>query len=53
MLNYADTPELQQRCLDMVKEAADMRFSYTKALYENYVKPDLGDWVEEPVAAMA
>ena len=28
-----------------------MRFTYTKTLYEYYVKPDLGDWVEEPVAA--
>jgi len=51
VLNYADTPELQQRCLDMVKEAADMRFTYTKTLYEYYVKPDLGEWAEEPVPA--
>ena len=47
VLNYADTPELQRRCIDMVKEAADMRFTYTKTLYE-YYEADLGDWVEEP-----
>jgi pyrroloquinoline-quinone synthase len=52
VLNYADTPELQQRCIDMVKEAADMRFTYTKTLYDYYVKPDLGEWVEEPVGAL-
>ena len=47
VLKYADTPELQQRCLLFVREAADMRFAYTKALYETYVGPDLGAWVEE------
>lgn len=50
VLKYADTPELQQRCLYMVREAADMRFTYTKNLYETYVKPDLGEWVEELAA---
>ena len=47
VLKYADSPELQQRCLHFVREAADMRFAYTKALYETYVEPDLGAWVEE------
>lgn len=47
VLKYADTPELQERCLAAVREAADMRFAYTKALYETYVMPDLGPWVEE------
>jgi pyrroloquinoline-quinone synthase len=54
VLKYADTPELQQRCVEAVREAADMRFFYTKQLYENYVKPDLGEWVEpatEPALA--
>jgi hypothetical protein len=37
----------------MVREAADMRFAYTKALYDTYVKPDLGEWVEEPASAVA
>ncbi len=47
VLRYADTPQLQERCLDIVREAADMRFAYTKALYTAYVEPDLGVWVEE------
>lgn len=47
VLKYADTPKLQQRCIAAVREAADMRFTYTKTLYETYVKPDLGEWVEE------
>ena len=54
VLKYADTPELQQRCITAVREAADMRFFYTKQLYETYVKPDLGEWVEpveEPALA--
>jgi pyrroloquinoline-quinone synthase len=45
VMKYADTPELQQRCLDVVRDGADMRFAYTKALYDTYVKPDLGEWV--------
>jgi pyrroloquinoline-quinone synthase len=48
VLKYADTPELQQRCIEAVREAADMRFFYTKQIYETYVKPDLGEWVETP-----
>lgn len=40
VLNYADTPELQEECLEAVRDAADMRFSYTKALYDYYVKAD-------------
>jgi pyrroloquinoline-quinone synthase len=51
VLKYADTPELQRRCIEIVKEAANMRFFYTKQLYENYVKADLGEWVEEPALA--
>ncbi|MGH3451396.1 MAG: TenA family transcriptional regulator [Haloechinothrix sp.] len=43
VLDHADTPELQQRCLDFCRWGADMRFSYTQALYDYYVKPDLGD----------
>ena len=38
VLRHADTPELQQDCLEAVRDAADMRFSYTKALYDYYVK---------------
>ena len=39
VLNHADTPELQEECLEVVRDAADMRFSYTRALYDYYVKP--------------
>jgi pyrroloquinoline-quinone synthase len=48
VMKYADTPELQQRCIEIVKEAANMRFHYTKSLYDTYVKPDLGEWIEAP-----
>jgi pyrroloquinoline-quinone synthase len=42
VLECADTPELQQRCLQYVRWGAEMRFSYTRALYDTYVAPDLG-----------
>ncbi|HEX6568117.1 MAG TPA: iron-containing redox enzyme family protein [Acidimicrobiales bacterium] len=48
VLKHASTPDLQQRCIEVVRDGADMRFAYTKALYDTYVKPDLGDWHEEP-----
>lgn len=38
VLNQANTPELQHACLEAVRDAADMRFSYTKALYDYYVR---------------
>jgi pyrroloquinoline-quinone synthase len=41
VLDHADTPALQQECLQVVREAAEMRFSYTKALFDTYVAPDL------------
>ncbi|OLT40720.1 aldehyde dehydrogenase [Saccharomonospora sp. CUA-673] len=41
VLDHADTPALQQRCLKFVRWGAEMRFSYTKALYDTYVAPDL------------
>lgn len=41
VLNHADTPELQQRCLRLVRWGAEMRFSYTRALYDTYVAPSL------------
>ena len=40
VLDHCDTPELQQRALQLVRHGADMRFSYTKALYDTYVAPD-------------
>jgi pyrroloquinoline-quinone synthase len=41
VLDYADTPELQQRCIQICREGAEMRFSYTKSLYDTYVAEDL------------
>lgn len=41
VLDHADTPQLQQRCLQLVRWGAEMRFSYTKGLYDYYVAPDL------------
>jgi pyrroloquinoline-quinone synthase len=41
VLDHADTPQLQQRCLQFVRWGAEMRFSYTKALYDYYVAPDM------------
>ncbi|WP_346008096.1 iron-containing redox enzyme family protein [Janibacter terrae] len=41
VLEGADTPELQQRCLEAVRIGAEMRFSYTKSLYDSYVAEDL------------
>ena len=41
VLKHADTPELQQACLEAVRDAADMRFSYTKAVFDYYVKDSL------------
>jgi pyrroloquinoline-quinone synthase len=43
VLDGADTPAMQQRCLQFVRWGAEMRFSYTKALYDYYVAPDLQD----------
>jgi pyrroloquinoline-quinone synthase len=41
VLDHADTPELQEECLKMVRWGAGMRYAYTQALYDYYVKPDL------------
>jgi pyrroloquinoline-quinone synthase len=41
VLECANTPELQQRCLQFVRWGAEMRFAYTRALYDTYVAPDL------------
>lgn len=41
VLDHADTPELQQQCLQLVHWAAGMRFSYTQALYDYYVAPEM------------
>jgi pyrroloquinoline-quinone synthase len=46
VLDHCDTVELQQRALQLVRHGAEMRFAYTKALYDTYVAPD-----RDPVAA--
>jgi pyrroloquinoline-quinone synthase len=51
VLKYADTPELQQRCLQLVRHGAEARFSYTKALYDTYVAPEAP--VSNPEPALA
>ena len=51
VLDYADTPELQQRCLQLVRHGAEARFAYTKALYDTYVAPEAD--VENPEPALA
>jgi pyrroloquinoline-quinone synthase len=40
VLRHANTPELQRRCLQLVRHGAEARFAYTKALYDTYVAPD-------------
>jgi pyrroloquinoline-quinone synthase len=37
VLEHADTPELQQRCLRICEIGAEMRLLYTTALYNDYV----------------
>ncbi len=51
VLEHADTPELQQRSLQLVRHGAEARFAYTKALYDTYVSPD--EEVENPEPALA
>lgn len=41
VLDYATTPELQQRCLEIVRTGAKMRRSYMESLYRTYVQADL------------
>jgi len=51
VLEHADTAELQQRSLQLVRHGAEARFAYTKALYDTYVSPD--EDVENPAPALA
>ena len=51
VLKYADTPELQQRSLQIVRHGAEMRYSYTKALYDTYVAPEAPVANPEPALA--
>lgn len=46
VLEHANTPELQQRCIDIVRIGADMRRSYTDALWREYLEKDIGSLVE-------
>lgn len=41
VLEYADTPELQKRCLKICEIGAQMRLLYTTALYTDYVAKDI------------
>ena len=41
VLEHADTPELQQRCLKICEVGAQMRLLYTTALYWDYVSKDI------------
>lgn len=41
VLEHADTPALQQRCLRICEIGAEMRLSYTTALYRDYVEAEL------------
>jgi pyrroloquinoline-quinone synthase len=41
VLEHAATPELQQRCLKICEVGAQMRLSYTTALYWDYVAKDI------------
>lgn len=41
VLDYANTVELQQRCLKIIGIGAQMRWSYMEGLYNSYLKPDL------------
>src|ERR1700749_1029602 len=41
VLQYADTPELQQKCLKICRVGAQMRLLYTTALYKDYVEKEL------------
>ncbi|MFO1219429.1 MAG: iron-containing redox enzyme family protein [Burkholderiaceae bacterium] len=41
VLQHADTPALQRRCLKICEIGAQMRLAYTTALYHDYVAADL------------
>lgn len=41
VLEHANTPEMQQRCIRICEIAAEMRLLYTNALYRDYVEPEL------------
>ena len=55
VLEHATTPELQRRCLKICEIGAQMRLSYTTALYYDYVAKDVSlaelDMAEKQVPA--
>lgn len=52
VLEHADTPELQQRCLKICELGARMRLLYTTALYNDYVL-NQGDVEQGSTSALA
>ena len=51
VLEHANTPELQAKCLRICEIGAQMRLLYTTALYHDYVAKDLQISQEELLAA--
>ena len=45
VLECADTPELQQRCLEIVRTGAKMRRMYMDGLWTTYLQEDLGSLI--------
>jgi pyrroloquinoline-quinone synthase len=46
VLEHADTPELQQECLEIVRVGAKMRRMYMDGLWREYLEQDLGSLVQ-------
>ena len=55
MLEHANTPDLQERCLKICEVGAQMRLLYTTALYHDYVSNEIPlselDMIEKQVPA--
>ena len=51
VLEQADTPELQRKCLRICEVGAEMRLLYTTALYRDYVEKELPIRELEPALA--
>ncbi len=46
VLDHANTPELQERCLEIVRVGAKMRRMYMDGLWREYLEKDLGTLVQ-------
>ncbi|GIN94000.1 aldehyde dehydrogenase [Siminovitchia terrae] len=46
VLEHADTPELQQSCLEIVRTGAKMRRMYMDGLWREYIEQDLGELIK-------